>query len=635
MNWKRWCQPNTLAVLLLLLMAIVSGGAARRESVTIDEVAHVGAGVSYLQKLDYRMNEEHPPLAKVLAAIPLVIRGVHADYSHPSWTFSGGFFQQYLGEWVFGHALITQWNDPYKTMFWARVPMLLLTLTLGWIIYLYGRKLGDEWGGLVCLTAYATMPAFIVFGPLVLTDLAITFFSVLTLCTFAEMWRGPSRASVVKFGFAFAGALLSKFSALLLFPCFLVFILSLRLRRRDLLPADKGERRAWRRRRLWSLIKGVVLAGAVVYVFYLVISWNQPTDSFNVMKHFPASPVLRRLLMPVWEYLRGLVGFALSARRPTYILGHSYSHGVWFYFPVVFLLKSPLAFLALLLLALAVFVALKLRVGKKSVIIPAGTALHWRALWMFFIVFLAACILSQLTISIRHFSVPLTLLILMLAPLPRMIASLRVSNSGVGRAAQVITATLVVLLVATAVRAYPYYFPFLNSLSLGRPNYFLVNDSNLDWNQALPEVEKFARRKGLNIVRVDEYGFSNPAVYVRGAQLWNCQEPAATDAGQWVVVSAGMIADGHNCQWLLKYPYEILAAGSMYAFQLPSTIPAPGSPDGPPLPQQWRNLAGIPLKGDVRLIFLNCIEHPEQLQSTWDRMMAEFKAIAEEQRKKK
>ena len=78
-----------VAVLLLALMALLAGGAARRESVTIDEVAHIGAGVSYLQKLDMRMNEEHPPLAKVLAALPLVIRGVHADYSQVSWTFSG------------------------------------------------------------------------------------------------------------------------------------------------------------------------------------------------------------------------------------------------------------------------------------------------------------------------------------------------------------------------------------------------------------------------------------------------------------------------------------------------------------------------------------------------------------------
>src|ERR1700722_8862193 len=96
------------AVLLLALMALLAGGSARRESVTFDEVAHIGAGVSYLQKLDMRMNEEHPPLAKVLAALPLVIRGVHADYSQVSWTFSGsGLFKQILGEWVFGQWVIS------------------------------------------------------------------------------------------------------------------------------------------------------------------------------------------------------------------------------------------------------------------------------------------------------------------------------------------------------------------------------------------------------------------------------------------------------------------------------------------------------------------------------------------------
>ena len=52
------------AALLLAIMAMLSGGAARRESVTVDEVAHIGAGVSYLQKLDMRMNEEHPPLGE-------------------------------------------------------------------------------------------------------------------------------------------------------------------------------------------------------------------------------------------------------------------------------------------------------------------------------------------------------------------------------------------------------------------------------------------------------------------------------------------------------------------------------------------------------------------------------------------
>jgi 4-amino-4-deoxy-L-arabinose transferase-like glycosyltransferase len=636
MNHEQRTRRNAtgVAVLLLLMMAVLAGGAARHESVTVDEVAHVGAGVSYLQKLDYRMNEEHPPLAKVLAAIPLVLRGAHADYSDLSWSVSAGIFREYLGEWVFGHAVITQWNDPNTTMFWARVPMLLITLLLGWVLFTYGTKLGDAWGGLLCLLAYATMPAFLAFGPLVLTDIVVTLFCVLTLWTFAAMWRDPSRVAVVKFGFAFAGALLSKFSSGLLFFCFLAFILSLRLRPGANLPADKAERRAWRRKRFWSLMKGTMLAAVVVYAVYLVLSWNQPTDTFSLV-HFPASPLLRRLLMPLWMYLRGLFGFAIQASRPTYVLGHSYPHGVWFYFPVVFLLKSPLAFLALLVLALTIFVVGKLRLKKEFAVVPEGMELHWRALWMFFLVFTAACILSRLDLSIRHFSVPLALLILMLASLPRMITSLQRSGWRMAQGARWITIALALAMMFVAVRTYPFYFPFLNSLSMGRPGFALLNDSNLDWNQALPEVERIVRQRGVKHVLLDEYGFSEPTVYVPEAQFWNCQEPAAPDAGQWAVVSAGMIADGHNCLWLMQYPHETLAGGSMYGLRLPGVIPAPGTPGGPPLPVDWQNFGGLPGQEDPRLLFLNCIRDPRLIQPTLDRLQAQFAAAQKASQQKK
>src|SRR5882724_7102490 len=222
MTFERPPQPKSItvaAVLLLVMMGLLMGGAVRRESITLDEVAHMGAGVSYLQKLDMRLNTEHPPLAKVFAAVPLMIRGAKADYSQVTWSFSNGFFSQYLGEWVFGHWFAVTWNDPYSTIFWARMPMLLITLLLGWVIYIYGTKLGNAWGGLLCLCFYATMPTFLTFGPLVLTDIVFTFFALLTLWTFADMWRSPQRNTVVKFGLALGGAILSKCAAGLLFFC--------------------------------------------------------------------------------------------------------------------------------------------------------------------------------------------------------------------------------------------------------------------------------------------------------------------------------------------------------------------------------------------------------------------------------
>ncbi|HEY4054619.1 MAG TPA: glycosyltransferase family 39 protein, partial [Terriglobales bacterium] len=466
---KSETSDRLTAGLLLLLMAVLAGGAALRESVTIDELAHIAAGVSYLQKLDMRMNEEHPPLAKVIAAIPLVIRRAHADYSHLSWTFSEKLFHQLLGEWVFGHWFLMRWNDPKSTLLWARLPMLLLTLLLGAVLYRIAERLGGKWGGLLCLTAYVATPAFLTFGPLVLTDLAVTLFWVLTSWQLAQMWQLPKRKTLINFGLVFAGALLTKFSSGLLFFVFLAVAVSMRLRPLPEQPTGKIERRSWRRRGWWNFAKGTSWAALFVYLTYFFLSWNEPSDSLSLI-HFPASPVLRRLFMPVWLYVRGLGLFAASAgSRPTYILGHAYPHGVWFYFPVLFLLKSQLAFLALAVLAVVVAVAAK-RIGRAELPpIPGGMELRWRCLWISLVIFTAACLLSRLDISIRHFLISIALITILLAPLPRMLQNLRnfaptVAKIGIGLAF-----VLALSMLVTAIVAYPNYLPYVNSLSMGRP----------------------------------------------------------------------------------------------------------------------------------------------------------------------
>lgn len=605
------------------MMGVLAGGAAWRESVTVDEVAHTGAGVSYLQKLDMRMNEEHPPLAKMLAAVPLVLRRTRADYSDISWTFSGErMFNQYIGEWVFGEWFLMRWNDPVSTLRWARAPMLLIMLLLGFVLYACGTQLGgSSWGGLLCLTAYATMPVFLAFGPLVITDIMVTLFWILAVWQLPHMWRSPSRRQVLYFALAMAGGFLSKFSSGLLFFVFPAVAVSMRFWPLPDQPTEKKERRAWRWRAWGNIAKATLWASLLVYLVYLIFSWNEPTDSFSMIPHFPVSPFLRRILMPIWKYLRGLIGFAFGASsRPTYILGHAYSHGVWFYFPVLTFLKSPLAFLLLLALAIAIALVIKTSRGTQFSAIPAGMELHWRCLWVSLVIFTVACMLNRLDISIRHFSIPLALVILLLAPLPRMLEHLRQENWRPARAATWVTVALAAIAAFTAIRTYPNYFSFLNTLSMGRPGYALVNDSNLDWNQSLPEVEKFVRQYGLNHVFLDEYGLSDPHAYVPQAQPWDCQKPAPSDGGQWAVVSANLIADGSNCGWLLDYPHQKLAGGSMYAFQLPHLIPAAGTPGGPPTPENYRFFGGMGVNGeDFRTIIGNCIRDPQQLGPTMRR----------------
>ncbi|MGB7512649.1 MAG: glycosyltransferase family 39 protein [Candidatus Acidiferrum sp.] len=615
------------ATLFLALMALLAGGAALRESVTVDEVAHIGAGVSYLQKFDLRMNPEHPPLPKMLAAIPLALRGVHADYNHISWTYSEKFFGAALGEWAFGEWLLDRWNEPTSVLAWARLPMLLLTLALGWVIYVYAKRLGGVWGGLLSLCVYASTPAFLTFGPLVHTDVAVTLFCLTTLWAFAEVCREPSRRNVALFALSFAAALLSKFTAGILLFAFVAFAWSLHWRGVPGQPQDKAALREWRRTRMRATWRGILWVALAVYAFYFVFSWNQPTNALYKIGRGPAALLLRRLLFPILLYLRGLFWVLASGVRATFLLGHNYSHGVWFYFPVVFALKSAIGFLILLVMALAVAIGRKLRGGERVSVIPEAVRTHWRALWVGLLVFTGICLLSQLDISIRHFSVPMVLLIVLLAPLPRMVGEWSGQAPVAARIGGVAIAVLAASCVFTALRAYPYYFPYINALGLQRPAYTLVNDSNVDWNQSLPEVERFAIEQGLAQIRLDAYTLAPPRAFVPQAQVWDCQQPKPSDMGQWAVLSANLFLDGKNCAWLLQYPHQALAKGSMYAVHLPEVIPPPGGPGGPPLPSEFRYIGGA--KFDPTEIFMHVQEHPEDLPAATEWMMNLFKILRE------
>ncbi len=94
-----------------------------------------------------------------------------------------------------------------------------------------------------------------------------------------------------------------------------------------------------------------------------------------------------------------------------------------------------------------------------------------------------------------------------------------------------------------------------------------------------------------------------------------------------------MIEESHNCTWLLPFPHDTLAGGSMYAFQLPAVIPPAGTSGGPPLPESYQNFGGVPFPGDMRLIFLSCIQDPQRLQPTWDRMTATMQAEMEKRKR--
>ena len=413
---------------------------------------------------------------------------------------------------------------------------------------------------------------------------------------------------------ALGASLLSKFTGLLMIPVIIVLLAQTRFWPTAEQPVNKDERKAWRRARWRCILRGVLWAALFVYLVYFILSWNQSDDVLNRIGSGKWASLIRRPLMPLWLYCRGLLWMLLMGSRPTFLLGRTYPHGVPYYFPVVFALKSTLGFLLLLLLA-AIAGIIGHRRGAR--VVPDAVRPHWRVLTVGLFVFLAVCLLSRLDISIRHFMVPIALLILMLAPLPRMIGALPQP-----RILQVLTAAGVISCFIAILFAYPYFFPFTNSLAFGHPTYYLVNDSNVTWNEALPEVERFVREQRLTEIEVDWLSLADASLVVPEAQIWDCQVPTERDAGHWVAVSAVCILENHNCGYLQQYPHRQLAGGAFYLFKLPAPIPAAGTSGGPPAESQRKIIFGLPF--DLRAWAVNIERHPERLPAEMQALMQKF-----------
>src|SRR4051794_15464564 len=78
--------PLSVAVPLLLAvfvtLAVVS---MRGKGTAFDETSHLPAGYTYWKTGDFRMNPEHPPLAKLWAALPLLAMDVKLSSDWKEW----------------------------------------------------------------------------------------------------------------------------------------------------------------------------------------------------------------------------------------------------------------------------------------------------------------------------------------------------------------------------------------------------------------------------------------------------------------------------------------------------------------------------------------------------------------------
>lgn len=317
-----------------------------RQSFTSDEPYFLFSGYRALRYGQNTLNLEHPPLVAMLAAVPLVHLDTAADNPY---------------QFVFqspSQALWIRLSSRFALLLTVAIPFL-------WSCFLLGRAVVGTQAGVILMLATALSFNVLPYLTIVQTDAAVGLGYILTLVAAIRFLRLPSLQRSIEMGLGFGLALAVKFSGVLLFPTILATLF-----------AARHPSLHWKKR-LFFLFLIIALSGACLHLTYRVANWNydplagreaisrycQNQGTLIVddqMRSYEELLLLIGSFAPMEaQWLTGALGVATQNHIGVYA-SHAFdrisSRGRWWFFPVLFLIRTPIALLLACVGALCVAV---------------------------------------------------------------------------------------------------------------------------------------------------------------------------------------------------------------------------------------------------------------------------------------
>jgi predicted membrane-bound dolichyl-phosphate-mannose-protein mannosyltransferase len=483
---------------LLALMCAMQFTSMLQENSTADEPIHLVAGYSYLRERAFAMNAEHPPLAKMLCALPLLVLRPNLPADFRSWESEEG---ELGGRFLYRNSV------PADVMLnWARSVTIILTLLLGWTIAHWTRRRFGAIAALMALTLFCLDPNFIAHGRYVTTDLLAALAFFIACVRWMEYLERPSRRGLIITGVCFGIALLSKFSLLVLPVIFVVMSCWSENRSRRIVPLLHV-----------GIIGAVIVFAAYGFEVVVPISDRFVSQFLNeTPEQIRADPMVapsmvwlidsstrvgsgvhwaaRNVPVPAYSYFKGI--FRLSNHWYTghqaYLAGQHSRTGWWYYFPLAFAVKTPAAVLAMLLVAAGIAAARGNQLG-----------LPWRVLLIPPAIYFLVSLTSTINIGIRH--------ILPVYPFLFITIAVILTRSSLGHVASLV---LVFLLAIESLSSHPNQLAFFNVLAGGSSNGpRWLSDSNIDWGQDLKKLKTYMDRNSIPSVCLHYFGSGDPSYY--------------------------------------------------------------------------------------------------------------------------
>jgi hypothetical protein len=461
-----------IAVVLLGLFAGRAGYFAAVKSQTFDEGAHLVAGVSYWRTGDFRINPEHPPLLKLLWAIPAALRAdVPFDPDPDAW--------EKKDHWRLADAFL--YDGPvshHDLLFEARLVNVALGVLLVALIGWWGHRLWGPNAGLLVLALAATDPNVIAFAALLSMDLGLALFATAAGFALWEYSATGRRLWFVLAGVALGLALAAKFSAL-------VTVAGLGLGALGYV-AGGG----------WFAVPGAAagptvrtrLGGAVTaFVRLGLVAVAVVVVCYGVIHGLDWARGLKQQLV------RGDLG------DPHYFLnGEISSTGWWTYFVHVLAIKTPPGTLILAAAAVAAW-----RRGRR--VIARDVAFLFAPAVVYFLAMSA----SRIDIGWRVLLPAYPALILLAAR-----SATLIPETGAGRAAGWGIVVGLVLPVVAEFRHLGKELSYANGLYVSRADlHEHLSDSNIDWGQGLGALSARLREDGEFVIYFSYAGTVRPEAH--------------------------------------------------------------------------------------------------------------------------
>jgi MFS family permease len=468
----------TLTVLLFAVFASQLVYHAVRTSATVDEPFHVLAGHRHWRCGDFGINPEHPPLAKLLATIPLNFR----ELTEPPWDCGSKLTPKFDG-FSYGASFLVE-NGMDSVLIPTRLAVSLMSLLLALLVFLAAWEMFGRWEALTALAIVAFEPNLIAHGSIVTTDMAISataFGAVYALYRFAKEQTLP-RFLVA--GFALGLMLAAKHSAVIFVGILFALLIADTLFFRN---------ETWRVNRILSrtaAFAGIFLIGlAILWSFYgfryRAIS-NKAAPTISVADYirengrpestesFPArttEAISHTGIFPE-SYVLGMADVISWSSRNTVLFGRNYPAGNWLFFPVSLAVKSNIALvLAPLGVIFLCFARKKWREGM-FLLIPA-------------ILFLIFASLSSFTNGVRHI-LPIYAFLIIIASAGAIWLCRKFNGF------RYVCVALLVFNAAASVRTAPRYLAFANDVWGGDKNtHRIFRGANVDTGQSMKLVSEY------------------------------------------------------------------------------------------------------------------------------------------------